>query len=268
MSARPKKHLGQHFLHDRDVIERIVHAIDPKPQQHLVEIGPGEGVLTLPLLDIAGKLTAIELDRDLHEPLLARCASHGELRLVRGDVLDIDLGALQQTVVAESGHPGQLRVVGNLPYYLSSPILFHCLKYIDSIADMHFMLQREVAERIAATPGGKVYGRLSVMMQLAFAVEPLISVPATAFRPPPKVESQVLRLRPLPLAARPTVDPTRLRDVVRAAFGQRRKTLNNALRGVLDADTIRSVGVDPKARAETLEPRQFVALTVAAGHTD
>lgn len=251
-AARPKKHFGQHFLHDADIIQRIVAAVAAQPGDALVEIGPGEGVLTLPLLRAAGALTAIELDRDLLEPLRARAATAGSLHLVNADVLKVDLGELA------TRQP--LRIVGNLPYYISSPILFHCLEYAAHIRDMHFMLQQEVVERMAAAPGGKDYGRLSVMLQLACMVEPLLHVPARAFRPPPKVESAVVRLTPLPRAALPQVAPEALRQVVRMAFGQRRKTLGNTLRGVLNADDIRACGIDPQQRAERLAPADFVRL--------
>ncbi len=252
-TARPKKRFGQHFLHERGVIERIVAAIGPHPDDMLLEIGPGEGVLTLPLLRAAGRLTAIELDRDLIEPLQARAAGLGALTLLQDDVLQVDLGALAPA-------RRKLRIVGNLPYYISSPILFHCLHYAGHIQDMHFMLQREVVERMAAAPGGKNYGRLSVMLQLACTVQPLLHVPPGAFRPPPKVDSAVVRLLPHAADALPRVDDTALQQVVRAAFGQRRKTLGNALRGVLDADAIRACAIDPAQRAERLSPRGFVRL--------
>ncbi len=159
----------------------------------------------------------------------------------------------------------KLRLAGNLPYYVSSPILFHCLAHADAIADMHFMLQKEVVDRMAAPPGSKVYGRLSVMLQLACKVEPLLRVAPGAFRPPPKVDSTVVRLTPLAPAQRPDPGLAHVIDaVVRAAFGQRRKTLANALRGLLDADTIRAAGVDPAGRAETVAPRGFIALAHAA----
>lgn len=250
---RPKKHYGQHFLHERGIVERIVAAVAPQPGDRLVEIGPGEGALTLPLLDKAGALTAIELDADLLEPLRAAARAHGELTLIHADVLETDFTAL--------AGDGQLRLVGNLPYYVSSPILFHCLQYAHAIHDMHFMLQREVVERMAAAPGGKVYGRLSVMLQLACEVEPLLRVPAGAFRPPPQVESAVVRLIPRAPSHMPDAEAMRaIEAVVRAAFGQRRKTLSNALSGLLDADAIRAAGIDPRARAETLAPQQYVAL--------
>ncbi|MBS0431543.1 MAG: 16S rRNA (adenine(1518)-N(6)/adenine(1519)-N(6))-dimethyltransferase RsmA [Proteobacteria bacterium] len=250
---RAKKHYGQHFLHERGIIERIVAAVAPRPGERLVEIGPGEGALTLPLLDKAGALTAIELDAELIEPLREKSKAHGDLTILHADVLETDLTAL--------AGGGKLRLVGNLPYYVSSPILFHCLAHARAIADMHFMLQKEVVDRMAAAPGGKTYGRLSVMLQLACTVEPLLRVPAGAFRPPPQVESAVVRLVPL---SPPQLPPTELmpsiEGIVRAAFGQRRKTLANALSGTLDAEAIRAAGIDPRARAETLAPGQYVAL--------
>lgn len=251
--ARPKKHFGQHFLHERGVIERIVAAIVPKPGDRIVEIGPGEGALTLPLMRAAGRLTAIELDRELIEPLRTRAAGVGELDIIEADVLKVDL--------AELAKNDQLRIVGNLPYYISTPILFHCLRFVDAIADMHFMLQKEVVDRMAARPGGKVYGRLSVMLQLACTVEPLLRVAPGAFRPPPEVESAVVRLTSRPAVERPpaALAPT-LDAVVRAAFGQRRKTLANALRGLAAPDAIVAAGIDPRARAETVSPRGYIAL--------
>ena len=254
----PKKHFGQHFLHERGVIERIVAAIAPHPQDRIVEIGPGEGALTLPLLKAAGRLTAIELDSDLIEPLRARATGVGALDIIHADVLKVDLTALAAG--------GRLRLAGNLPYYVSSPILFHCLAHADAIEDMHFMLQKEVVDRMAAAPGSKVYGRLSVMLQLACRVEPLLRVAPGAFRPPPKVESAVARLTPLPRAQCPAPAlAARIDAVVRAAFNQRRKTLANALRGLLDADAMRAAGIDPRARAEDVAPAGFVML---ARHAD
>ena len=253
--ARPKKSFGQHFLHERRYIDRIVSVIAPRAEDFLVEIGPGEGALTFPLLAAAGKLTAIELDTDLIPNLQAKAASVGELSIVHADVLKVDF-----TAMAQRAGVARLRIAGNLPYYISSPILFHCVDHAAAIADMHFMLQKEVVDRMAAEPGSKVYGRLSVMLQLACRVEPLFDVPPGAFRPPPKVDSSVVRLAPLPADARHDADPARLHAVVKAAFAQRRKTLGNALRQLMDADAIRSAGIDPKARAEVLAPMDFVAL--------
>src|SRR5690606_38120234 len=252
-----KKHLGQNFLHEKSVIEKIVLAIDPRPGDRIVEIGPGQGALTLPLLDRHGALTAIEFDRDLLQPLAAAAQPHGQLTLLNANVLDVDFTAL-----AAGGTPGdgKLRLVGNLPYNLSSPILFHALDHAASIRDMHFMLQKEVVERMAAGPGSKVYGRLSVMLQAYCRVTPLFKVPPGAFRPAPKVDSAVVRLQPLPPAEVAVVDRARFAHVVRAAFGQRRKTLRNALSGVLDAAAVAAAGLRPGARADQLSVAEFAAL--------
>ena len=260
-SASPVRHLhkkrfGQHFLHDATILQRIVQAIAPRAGDRVVEIGPGDGALTLPLLRALGRLTVIELDRDLVPRLRASAEAVGALEIVNADVLGVDLTALARGEA--------LRVVGNLPYNISSPILFHCIDHLDAIRDMHFMLQKEVVERMAAAPGSKVYGRLSVMLQLACRVEPLIEVPPGAFRPPPKVDSAVVRLLPRPRAERPGDRDGSVADIVRAAFGQRRKTLANALHGLLDADRIAAAGIDPRKRAEQLEPAAFVALAAAA----
>jgi 16S rRNA (adenine1518-N6/adenine1519-N6)-dimethyltransferase len=256
-----KKRFGQHFLHDAEVLARIVRAIAPRAGEAVVEIGPGDGALTRPLLAALGRLTVIELDRDLVPRLHALAdATGGELAILRADVLDVDFGTLATS--------GPVRVVGNLPYNISSPILFHCLEHLDAIVDMHFMLQKEVVDRMGAMPGSKTYGRLSVMLQLACRVDPLIDVPPRAFRPPPKVDSAVVRLRPRPPAERPDADPDAIARVVRAAFGQRRKTLANALAGVVDATDIAAVGIDPRVRAEQLEPAAFVALARVAAVPD
>jgi 16S rRNA (adenine1518-N6/adenine1519-N6)-dimethyltransferase len=255
MSARPKKSLGQHFLADASYVERIVRAIAPRAQDFVLEIGPGEGALTLPLLAAAGKLTAIELDTDLIPALRERSRAVGELEIIHADLLQVDLTALAR------GHgAARMRIAGNLPYYISSPILFHCMQHLRVIEDMHFMLQKEVVARMAAAPGSKTYGRLSVMLQLQCAVEPLFEVPAGAFRPPPKVDSAVVRLAPLQPQARHDAPVDDVHAVVKAAFAQRRKTLSNALGKLLDAEAIRQAGVDPRARAETLAPSDFVRL--------
>ena len=258
MNARPKKSFGQHFLHEKRYIDRIVSAIAPKDGDTLVEIGPGEGALTLPLLRVAGRLTAIELDTDLIPALAERAAPVGELKIIHADVLKVDFAALAR----ELGTP-RLRIAGNLPYYISSPILFHCVEHSAAIQDMHFMLQKEVVDRMAAEPGSKVYGRLSVMLQLACRVVPLFDVPPGAFRPPPKVDSSVVRLVPLAPEERHDAAPEAVHAVVKAAFAQRRKTLANGLRQLLDAETIRAAGIDPGARAETLSPEDFVRLAKA-----
>lgn len=255
--AGAKKHLGQNFLHERGVIAKIVQAIDPQPGDALVEIGPGQGALTFPLLERHGALTAIEFDRDLHAPLQAAARAHGELRLIEGDVLGVDFTALAAELDAPGG---RIRLVGNLPYNLSSPILFHALAHAGAIADMHFMLQKEVVERMASAHGSKVYGRLTVMLQAFATVTPLFTVPPGAFRPAPKVDSAVVRLVPLPVAQVGIHDPALFAHVVRAAFGQRRKTLRNALKGLADAPAIASAGISADARAEQIPVAGFVHL--------
>ena len=252
----PRKRFGQHFLHDQGILRRIVEAIAPKADERIVEIGPGEGALTLPLLRAAGRMTAIELDRDLIVSLGERARAIGDLTIISADVLTVDFTAL-----AAAGDA--LRIVGNLPYNISTPILFHCLDHAAAIRDMHFMLQKEVVERMAAPPGSKTYGRLSVMLQLRCTVEPLFKVPPGAFRPPPKVDSAIVRLTPLPAHALPDADPALIERVVRAAFGQRRKTLSNALHEVATVAQIQAAAIDPRVRAEQLEPAAFVALARA-----
>ena len=257
MQHAPRKRFGQHFLHDPGILRRIVQAIAPRPGDNVVEIGPGEGALTLPLLRELGRLTAIELDRDLIPRLRAAAEGIGELEIVSADVLTVDFSTLSRA--------GPLRVVGNLPYNISSPILFHCIDHIDAIKDMHFMLQKEVVERMAAAPGSKVYGRLSVMLQLVCRVDPLLIVPPGAFRPPPKVESAVVRLTPRAASERAFTDAALLARIVKAAFGQRRKTLSNAIRDIASAEEISSAGIDPRTRAEQLSPSAFVALAEVVG---
>jgi 16S rRNA (adenine1518-N6/adenine1519-N6)-dimethyltransferase len=236
-------------LHDPAVLGRIVAAVDPQPGDNLVEIGPGRGALTALLLARADRITAIEIDRDLAPALRARFGD--ALTLIEADALRVDYIALA------GGAP--LRLVGNLPYNISSPLLFTLLTGGAPIADMHFMLQREVVDRIVAAPGTRDYGRLSAAVAARADAQPLLTVGSGAFKPPPRVESAMVRLRPRP-------PPFDLRDpavydrVVTAAFGQRRKTLRNALSGLLDADSIAAAGVDPGARAETVTPAQFAAL--------
>ena len=255
--VRPaKKALGQHFLHERGVIDKMLLGIDPRPDDVFVEIGPGQGALTFPLLARHGALTAIEFDRDLLVPLTAQARAHGELRLVHADVMDVDFTVLAREVAGDA----RIRLVGNLPYNLSSPILFHALDHAAAIRDMHFMLQKEVVDRMAAAPGSKVYGRLSVMLQAYCTVTSLFKVPPGAFRPPPKVDSAVVRLVPKPADRIGIDDPKRFAEVVRAAFGQRRKTLRNALGGVCSTADIEAAGIDPQARAERLEVADFVRL--------
>jgi len=248
-----KKHLGQHFLHERGIISKIVQAVDPQPGDRLVEIGPGQGAITFPLLDRHHELTVIEFDRDLIFPLTEAARAHGTLEVIHRDVLTVDFSAL-----AHNGGP--IRLVGNLPYNLSTPILFHALEHAAAIRDMHFMLQKEVVDRMAAEPGSKVYGRLSVMLQAYCRVTPLFTVPPGAFRPPPKVDSAVVRLVPREPASIEVRDPAKFEAVVRDAFGQRRKTLRNALSQQCDAAAIEAAGVRPDARAEQIAVADFVRL--------
>jgi 16S rRNA (adenine1518-N6/adenine1519-N6)-dimethyltransferase len=262
-----RKRFGQHFLHDPGILRRIVEAIAPQPEDRLVEIGPGEGALTLPLLRACGHLTAIELDRDLIASLAARARDIGDLNIISADVLTVDFSKLAG--LSRPSIASKLRIAGNLPYNISTPILFHCLDHAAAIHDMHFMLQKEVVDRMAAPPGSKTYGRLSVMLQLRCTVEPLFRVPPGAFRPPPKVDSAIVRLTPLPTQALPDADSGMIDRLVRAAFGQRRKTLSNALRDLATAKQIDAAGIDPRARAEQLAPSAFVALAqTLAGRAD
>jgi 16S rRNA (adenine1518-N6/adenine1519-N6)-dimethyltransferase len=251
--APPKKQLGQHFLTDRNVIAQILLAIDPRPGERLVEIGPGQGAITLPLLKQHHALTVIEFDRDLITPLAIAAEGLGDLTIVHKDVLLVDFGKL--------AGDERIRVVGNLPYNISTPILFHVMEHAEGIVDMHFMLQKEVVDRMAAAPGSKVYGRLSVMLQALCEVEPLFDVPPAAFRPPPKVDSAVVRLRPRPAASVGIDDPELFERVVREAFGMRRKTLRNALQNVCDAAAIEAAGIRPELRAEQVEVAGFIKLS-------
>jgi 16S rRNA (adenine1518-N6/adenine1519-N6)-dimethyltransferase len=251
--APPKKQLGQHFLADRAVIEQIVLAIDPRPGERLVEIGPGQGAITLPLLRRHHSLTVIEFDRDLITPLAIAAEGLGDLTIIHKDVLQVDFGKL--------AGDERIRLVGNLPYNISTPILFHVLEHAEGIVDMHFMLQKEVVERMAAGPGGKEYGRLSVMLQALCRVEPLFEVPPAAFRPPPKVDSAVVRLRPRPTGEAGIADAAMFERVVREAFGQRRKTLRNALLNLCDTEAILAAGLRPELRAEQVEVAAFINLS-------
>jgi 16S rRNA (adenine1518-N6/adenine1519-N6)-dimethyltransferase len=255
-----RKRYGQHFLHDAAIIERIIASVAPRPDQALLEIGPGHGALTGSLLAAAGTLDVVEIDRDLVRELQAHYADEPRLRVHSADALDFDYAALAR----DRGHP--LRVVGNLPYNVSTPLLFRLLAAATHVRDMHFMLQREVVDRIVAAPGNRQYGRLGVMLAPKVRATRLFEVGPGAFRPAPQVWSAVLRLEVLadapPWAAEPHYGA-----VVAAAFGQRRKTLRNSLSGLLDAGQIAAAGIDPGARAETLAPEQFgrLALAVAAG---
>lgn len=256
---RPRKRFGQHFLHDDGVLARIVAALTPRPDDRLVEIGPGEGALTGPLLASGARLTVIELDRDLAARLRAR--NHPRLEVVQADVLEIDLAAL----AARRG--GSLRLVGNLPYNISTPILFQALAAAAHLVDMHFMLQKEVVVRMAAAPGSRDYGRLSVMLQAVCQVQPLFEVPPHAFRPPPRVDSAVVRVLP-GAPQRPAItDPACFAALVKAAFAQRRKTLRNSLQGHLDQQALAAAGLDPGLRAEQVPVDHWIRLANVVAET-
>lgn len=248
-----KKRYGQHFLHDPGTIDRIVEAIGPRPGERIIEIGPGRGAITAPILERTGAIDVIEIDSDVVPELQARCAGRGELRVHLADALEFDLRALR-------GDGTRLRLIGNLPYYISTPLLFHFIEQLDAIVDMHFMLQREVVARMAARPDTDDYGRLTVTLAPHVAVQPLFDIRPGAFQPPPQVVSTFFALRPHGQAPFDTGAPGAFARVVAAAFGKRRKTLRNALRGLLEPEQIAAAGVDPGARAETLTPAQFGAL--------
>jgi 16S rRNA (adenine1518-N6/adenine1519-N6)-dimethyltransferase len=254
---RHKKQLGQHFLSSPGVVEKIIRAVAPKPGEFIVEIGPGGGALTFPLLRAHGELTVIEFDRDLIVPLAEEGAKHGKLTIVHRDVLQVDFSKLGH------GHDieGPLRLVGNLPYNISTPILFHVMEHAEAVKDMHFMLQKEVVDRMAAEPGSKTYGRLSVMLQAVCRVTPLFDVPPGAFTPPPKVDSAVVRLVPRPVGEAGVKDAAHFARTVAAAFSQRRKTLRNSLSTVCDAEAIRAAGIDPGARAEAVPVEAYITLS-------
>lgn len=249
---QPRKRFGQHFLHDPGVIGRIVAAIAPRPQDRMVEIGPGLGALTVPLLGRLNELHAVEIDRDAIRHLQEITQNDPRLHIHSADVL--------QFTFAHIYEGERLRLVGNLPYNISTPLLFHLIEQRERILDMHFMLQKEVVDRMAAAPGSEHYGRLTVMLSPWVRVEPLFDIGPGAFRPPPKVVSTVVRLTPheQPLSIG---DPRRFATVVAAAFSQRRKTLRNSLKPFLSAEEIAAAGIDPGLRAEVLSPAEFVALS-------
>lgn len=262
MNHRPRKRFGQNFLHDQNVIRGIVAAIHPLAGERLVEIGPGLGALTAPLLAAIGEMDAVELDRDLVPKLQQQFANAGTLRIHNADALKFDFCSLLH------GDNDKLRVVGNLPYNISTPLIFHLLEHSTCIHDMHFMLQNEVVNRLAANPGGGDYGRLSVMVQYHCQVEKLFTVPPGAFNPPPKVDSAIVRLTPYAQPPFPAEDEKALGRLVSQAFNQRRKTLRNNMKGLLDAAAIEALGIDPGCRPETLSLQQFVALANAVTDRD
>ena len=245
-----RKRFGQNFLTDQAVLHDIIAAIDPKPDDTMVEIGPGLAAMTRLLLERLRELHVVELDRDLVERL-NKTFDAKRLHVHAGDALKYDFAAL-----APAG--GKLRVVGNLPYNISSPLLFHLAGIAPLVQDQHFMLQKEVVERMVAEPGGKTYGRLSVMLQWRYHMELLFVVPPSAFDPPPQVDSAIVRM--IPLAAPLACDAARLEQVVQKAFSQRRKVLRNCVAGMFTEADLESVGIDPQARAETVGVEAYVAL--------
>jgi 16S rRNA (adenine1518-N6/adenine1519-N6)-dimethyltransferase len=252
-----RKRFGQHFLHDPGVIGRIVAAIAPQPQDRMVEIGPGLGALTVPLLARLNELHAVEIDRDAIRHLRELTRDDPRLHMHSADVLEFSFAHIYGD---PSEQEERLRLVGNLPYNISTPLLFHLIEQRQRILDMHFMLQKEVVDRMAAAPGTEHYGRLTVMLAPWVRVEPLFDIGPGAFRPPPRVVSTVVRLTPhaTPLDIG---EPRHFAAVVRAAFSQRRKTLRNSLKPLLDGEDIVAAGIDPGLRAEVLSPTEFVALS-------
>ena len=247
---RPRKRFGQHFLTDPGIIDAIVRSIAPTESDVVVEIGPGKGAITSPLLARAGTLHAVELDRDLAASLRIRFTDVAKFFLHEADALQFDFSSLGDS----------LRIVGNLPYNISTPLLFHLLAHRERILDMHFMLQKEVVDRMAATPGSRAYGRLTIMLGCHFEMDALFDVDCSAFEPPPQVTSAIVRLVPLPAGTYDIRDESRLSQLVATAFSQRRKTIRNALRQVADEAELKSVGIDPGLRPEAVSITEYVRL--------
>ncbi len=251
MTHYPRKRFGQNFLHDERILHAIVSAVSPKSSDHLVEIGPGQGALTELLLPECGRLDVVELDRDLVTLLHKKFATEAKIVIHSGDALNFDFASLGK------GEP--LRIIGNLPYNISTPLLFHLFAQGSCIRDMHFMLQKEVVDRLCAQPGSKDYGRLGVMASYYCAMEPLMEVPPESFYPQPKVISSVVRL--IPHEHKPVDIPAGiLQRIVSTAFSQRRKTLRNALGNLFSESEIRKLGIDPGKRPESLGLKEFALL--------
>ncbi len=248
---RARKRFGQNFLHDPAIIQRIVDVINPQQQDHIVEIGPGKGALTKLILERVDKLNVVEIDRDLVSALKTNLDNDKRLIIHEADALKLDLSQFSQT---------DLRIVGNLPYNISTPLLFHLLTYKDCIKDMLFMLQKEVVNRICAEPGNKQYGRLTIMLQYYCDVESLFIIKPGAFSPSPKVDSAIIKLTPLAKPRYELSDHESLKVIVREAFSQRRKTIRNALKKYIEESEIKELGIAPETRAENLEIADFVKL--------
>jgi 16S rRNA (adenine1518-N6/adenine1519-N6)-dimethyltransferase len=251
MKHIPRKRFGQNFLTDQGVLFDIIRGIDPRPDDAMVEIGPGLAAMTRLLLESLKQLHVVELDRDLVERL-RKTFDPARLIIHAGDALQFDFGSIP---VPEGR---KLRVVGNLPYNISSPLLFHLAEIAPMVQDQHFMLQKEVVERMVAKPGTKAYGRLSVMLQWRYHMELLFVVPPTAFDPPPKVDSAIVRMIPVPEPL--PCDAARLEQVVAKAFSQRRKVIRNCVAGMFTEADLVKAGIDPQARPEAVPMEQFVAL--------
>ena len=258
MKHIPRKRFGQHFLSDKGIIEDIVQAIAPQPGQPMVEIGPGLAALTQPLVERLGRLTVIELDRDL----ALRLRLHGQLEVIESDVLKVDFTALALAMREKAALPDlKLRVVGNLPYNISTPILFHLLDHVQVIEDQHFMLQKEVIDRMVASPATSDYGRLSVMLQWRYEMENVLFVPPESFDPPPRVNSALVRMAPRDNPA--PVDVNRLSEIVQVAFSQRRKLLRHTLGRWLEEKGLAGT-FDVQRRAEEVPVSEYVELAMRA----
>jgi 16S rRNA (adenine1518-N6/adenine1519-N6)-dimethyltransferase len=247
---RPRKRFGQHFLNDPGVIDAIIQTVGATKSDTIVEIGPGLGAITRSLAERAGTLHAIELDRDLIAKLELEYGNVANVTVHEADALRFDYSSLGES----------LRIVGNLPYNISTPLLFHLLKFRDRIVDMHFMLQKEVVDRLAASPGSKAYGRLGIMLGCHFQIDALFDVSNESFDPPPKVTSAVVRLAPLPAGTYIINDETVLSKLVATAFSQRRKTIRNSLSKVVDEAQLLKVGIDPGLRPEAISIADYVRL--------
>ena len=252
---RARKRFGQHFLHDNNIIDKILRAVAVCEGENFLEIGPGQGALTFPLLQLCKRLTAIELDRDLIPILNNQAGKYGDLEIINADILNFELNTL----------PGDqpYRIVGNLPYNISTPLMFHLLKSINRIQDMHFMVQKEVAQRIVASVGDDHYGRLSIMMQYQCDCQYLFEVAPGCFTPPPKVDSAIIRLLPSPLPKFDVGDKQLFSKIVQTAFGQRRKTISNSLKTIVSTEIFDRCNIDRRLRAENLGGQDFAELTRA-----
>ncbi len=254
MIKKFRKRFGQHLLTDKNTISDIVQVINPSPQQNFCEIGPGLGAITIPMLMHVGTMRAVEIDRDLSIELLKRCKAVGDLILYQADVLKFNFN--------EIGSPDRpIRLIGNLPYNISTPLLFHLLQFSNIIEDMHFMLQKEVVERITAAPGKSEYSRLSVMVQSYYKVESLFDIAPSMFSPPPKVISSFMRLAPCDVVQGNLLDRSLFNKIVKVAFHQRRKTIKNNLSSIASENQLQQASIDPSLRPQEISIRQYITLT-------